>query len=117
MAWCCHGVLTLMARHPAQKDMITRLAEQGEEAFQRIAEAFGGVKFVEAMNGMRERVDDMSKKIRSLDPLEKRVAELERRLDALSKPAAKTAKPKGSRSTAAGKSGSTRAKNSARKTS
>jgi hypothetical protein len=109
--------LSGMAKAPAQKDMITRLAEQGEEAFQRIAEAFGGVKFVEAMNGMRERVDDMSKKIRSLDPLEKRVAELERRLDALSKPSAKAGKPKTTRSTAAGKTSSTRAKNSARKTS
>jgi phage shock protein A len=73
-----------------QKDVITRLAEQGEEAFQRIAEVFGGARFVEAMNSMRERVDDLSKKIRSLDPLEKRVAELERRLDALSKPARST---------------------------
>jgi uncharacterized protein YoxC len=70
--------------------VITRLAEQGEEAFQRIAEVLGGARFVEAMNSMRERVDDMSKKIRSLDPLEKRVAELERRLDALSKPARTT---------------------------
>jgi polyhydroxyalkanoate synthesis regulator phasin len=69
-----------------QKDAITRLAEQGEEALQRIAEALGGVRFVEAMNSMRERVDDLSKKIRSLDPLEKRVTDLERRLDALSKP-------------------------------
>jgi phage shock protein A len=69
-----------------QKDVITRLAEQGEEAFQRIAEVLGGVRFVEAMNSMRERVDDLSKKIRSLDPLEKRVTELERRLDGLSKP-------------------------------
>jgi phage shock protein A len=75
---------------PKQKDVITRLAEQGEEAFQRIAEVLGGVRFVETMNSMRERVDDMSKKIRSLDPLEKRVAELERRLDALSKPARST---------------------------
>jgi acyl carrier protein phosphodiesterase len=105
-----------MAKAPAQKDMITRLAEQGEEAFQRIAEAFGGVRFVETMNGMRERVDDMSKKIRSLDPLEKRVAELERRLDALSKPAAKV-KPKATRSTAGRKTASTRAKSTARKTS
>jgi hypothetical protein len=70
-----------------QKDVITRLAESGEEAFQRLAEVFGGVRFVEAMNSMRERVDDLSKRIRSLDPLEKRVAELERRLDELSKPA------------------------------
>ena len=105
-----------MAKAPAQKDMITRLAEQGEDAFQRIAEAFGGVRFVEAMNGMRERVDDMSKKIRSLDPLEKRVAELERRLDALSKPAPKAAKPKTTRAAAASKT-SSRPKNSARKPS
>jgi phage shock protein A len=73
-----------------QKDVITRLAEQGEEAFQRIAEVLGGVRFVEAMNSMRERVDDLSNRIRSLDPLEKRVAELERRLDALSKPVRST---------------------------
>ena len=105
-----------MPKAPTQKDMITRLAEQGEDAFQRIAEVFGGVRFVEAMNGMRERVDDMSKKIRSLDPLEKRVGELERRLDALSKPAAKAAKPKTTRATAASKT-SSRPKNSARKPS
>jgi hypothetical protein len=74
-------------KNGGQKDAITRLAEQGEEAFQRISELIGGTRFVEAMNGMRDRVDDMSKRIRSLDPLEKRVAELERRLDALSKPA------------------------------
>jgi hypothetical protein len=69
-----------------QKDVITRLAEQGEEAFQRIAEVLGGVRFVEAMNSTRERVDELSRRIRSLDPLEKRVSDLERRLDALSKP-------------------------------
>jgi phage shock protein A len=73
-----------------QKDVITRLAESGEEAFQRIAEVLGGLRFVEAMNSMREGIDDLSKRIRSLDPLEKRVAELERRLDALSKPARAT---------------------------
>jgi uncharacterized protein YoxC len=75
---------------PVQKDVITRLAEQGEDAFQRIAELVGGVRFVEAINGLRDRVDDMSRRIRSLDPLEKRVAELEKRLDELSKPARST---------------------------
>jgi hypothetical protein len=87
-------------KNGGQKDVITRLAEQGEEAFQRIAEVVGGVRFVEAMNGMRERVDEMSKRIRSLDPLEKRVAELERRLDDLSKPA----RPATTRKTTASKS-------------
>jgi hypothetical protein len=99
-------------KNGGQKDVITRLAEQGEEAFQRIAELVGGARFVEAMNGMRDRVDDMSKRLRSLDPLEKRVAELERRLDALSRPAraattrkttstaAKSTKPAAKKSTA-----------------
>jgi hypothetical protein len=112
--------LSGMAKDPAQKDMITRLAEQGEEAFQRLAEAFGGVRFIEAMNGMRERVDDISKKVRSLDPLEKRVAELERRLDGLSKPAAKAKpkpKPKTTKAAAAPKAAPSRAKTTPRKTS
>jgi uncharacterized protein YoxC len=76
-----------MAKRKQQKDMITRLAETGEEALQRIAELPGGTRVVDAANALRERVDDLSKRVRSLDPLEKRVAELERRLDELSKPA------------------------------
>src|SRR3954469_12043655 len=95
-----------------QKDVITRLAEQGEEAFQRIAELVGGARFVEAMNGMRERVDDMSKRLRSLDPLEKRVAELERRLDGLSKPA----RPTTARKTTATTAKSTKPKPAAKST-
>ena len=72
--------------------MITRLAETGEEALHRIAELPGGTRVVEAANVLRERVDELSKRIRSLDPLEKRVAKLERRLDELSKPARSTAR-------------------------
>jgi hypothetical protein len=78
-----------MAQRKQQKDMITRLAESGEEALQRIAELPGGTRVVDAANALRERVDDLSKRIRSLDPLEKRVAELERKLDELSKSARK----------------------------
>jgi hypothetical protein len=96
-----------MAQRRQQKDVVTRLAEQGEEAFQRIAELIGGVRFVEALNPLRERVDELSRRIRSLDPLEKRVSELERRLDALSKPRA-------TRSTAARKT-TTRARSTPRK--
>ncbi len=76
-----------MAQRKKQKDVITRLAETGEEALQRLAELPGGARFAEAANALRERVDELAKRMRSLDPLERRVAELERRLDALSKPA------------------------------
>jgi hypothetical protein len=76
-----------MAQRKQHKDVITRLAETGEEALHRLAELPGGGRFAEAANALRDRVDDLAKRMRSLDPLERRVAELERRLDALSKPA------------------------------
>jgi hypothetical protein len=76
-----------MAGRRQQQDMISRLAKSGEEALQRLAELPGGSRFLEAANGLRNQVDELTKRVRSLDPLERRVAELERRLDALSKPA------------------------------
>jgi hypothetical protein len=76
-----------MARKKQQKDVIARLAETGEEALHRLAELPGGARFADAANALRDRVDELAKRMRSLDPLERRVAELERRLDALSKPA------------------------------
>jgi predicted metalloprotease len=88
-----------MAQRRRQKDVITRLAETGEEALHRLAELPGGTRVVEAANVLRERVDELSKRIRSLDPLEKRVAELERRLDELSKPARATRRRTSPRST------------------
>ena len=75
-----------MAKQNQQKDVITRLAETGEEALHRLAELPGGARFAEAANALRDRVDELAKRMRSLDPLERRVAALERRLDALSKP-------------------------------
>jgi hypothetical protein len=69
-----------------QKDVLQRLADSGEEALQKfIADLPGGSKVVGAANSLFARVDELSKRVRSLDPLEKRVAELEHRLDALSK--------------------------------
>jgi uncharacterized coiled-coil DUF342 family protein len=75
-----------MVQRKKQKDVITRLAETGEEALQKIAELPGGARLAEAANALRDRADELSKRMRSLDPLERRVAELERKLEELSKP-------------------------------
>ena len=76
-----------MAQRKQQKDVLQRLADSGEEAFQKfIADLPGGSKVVGAANSLFARVDELTKRVRSLDPLERRVAELERRLDALTKP-------------------------------
>ena len=75
-----------MAQAKQQKDVITRLAATGEEALQKIVDLPGGSRVLEAANALRDRVDELTKRMRSLDPLEKRVSEIERRLDELSKP-------------------------------
>jgi hypothetical protein len=69
----------------ADKDFVTRLADAGEEALQRLAELPGGQKALGAYNDLRNRVDDLSKKVRGIDALEVRVAKLEKELAALKK--------------------------------
>lgn len=69
----------------ADKDFVTRLADKGEEALQRLAELPGGQKAMTAVNDLRARVDDLAKKVRGLDTLEARVAKLEKEVAALKK--------------------------------
>ena len=64
-----------------QKDVITRLTEA-------ISDLPGSAKLTEAVQGVRDRVDELQRRVRSLDPLERRVTELERRLDELTKKSA-----------------------------
>ncbi len=71
------------AKPAAEKDFVTRLADAGEEALQRIADLPGGQKAITAVNDLRARVDDLAKKVRGIDALEARVAKLEKELAAL----------------------------------
>lgn len=88
-------MVSLMATtRKSQKDVLQRLADSGEEALQKfISDLPGGSKVVGAANSLLARVDELTKRMRSLDPLEKRVAELERRLEALEKPKPAARKP------------------------
>jgi hypothetical protein len=69
----------------ARKDLLTRLTDAGEEAMHRLQDAPGGNRLTGVANSMRDRVDEMQKKVRGIDALEKRIVELEKRVDALSK--------------------------------
>ncbi len=60
-----------------------RLADLGEEAIQRIGSAPGGDRVLAAMAGTRDRLDDLQKRVRGLEDLDKRVVSIERRLDKL----------------------------------
>lgn len=98
-----------MAQQNKQKDLLSRLSGVGEEAISRVAGSQATTRLIESVGGMRERLDDVQKKVRGLDALEQRVAKLEKRVAELSKPKRATAAR--SRSTTARKktTGSTRA--------
>lgn len=75
----------------AGKDILTRLADAGEDAIARLSDAPGADRMLGAVNTLRDRTDEMQRRLRGVDELEKRVAELERRLDALAPKSATTA--------------------------
>jgi hypothetical protein len=84
------------------KDILTRLADAGEDAINRLAELPGGTRLVDAVHSLRVRMDEMQKKVRGIDDLERRVAALEQQVEALttgSKPRA--ARPAASSSSSA----------------
>ena len=68
------------------KDLLTMLADRGEEAIQRLSDAPGADRLLGAAQALRDRMDEMQKRIRGIDALEKRVAELEQKVEALSAP-------------------------------
>lgn len=68
-----------------RQDLLGRLADLSEEAIQRLAEAPGADRVFHALNGLRDRVDELQKRVRGLEELEKRLAALERKVDRLAK--------------------------------
>jgi len=74
-----------------EKDFVKRLTDAGEEALQRLGDLPGGQRAVTAFNDLRNRVDDLAKKVRGIDALEERIAKLEKDVAALKKPARRSA--------------------------
>src|SRR2546423_11471942 len=68
------------------KALLTMLADRGEEAIQRLSDAPGADRLLGAAQALRDRMDEMQKRLRGIDAIEKRVADLEKRVDALSAP-------------------------------
>lgn len=68
---------------PRQKNFVERLADVSEGAIQRLGSAPGGDKVVSTLGGMRERIDDLQRRVRGLEGVQKRVEDLERRVNKL----------------------------------
>lgn len=73
-----------MARAP-QKDVLSRLADVSEAAIQRLGEMPGGDRIAGAATTVRDRLDELQRRVRGLEGLEQRIAELERKVDQLTK--------------------------------
>jgi hypothetical protein len=73
----------MATKEKSTQDVIARLAGRGEEALNRLTDLPGGNAAVRAFNDLRQRVDDLGKKVRGIDELEKRITKLERELSAL----------------------------------
>lgn len=86
----------MATKQETEKDTLARLAGKGEATLQRLVELPGGTKAVQAFNDLRTRVDELGKKVRGIDALEKRVAKLEKELAALKR----AQKPKSSTTSA-----------------
>ena len=72
------------------KDLMARLADLSEGAIQRLSEAPGADRALQALKGLADRVDELQRRTRGFEELEKRV-------DGLTKP-----KPKPARKPASG---------------
>jgi hypothetical protein len=97
----------------ARSDLLGRLADLSEEAIQRLSDAPGADRVMGAMNSMRDRVDELQKRVRGLEDLEKRIAALERKVEKLGKSDAPAASSSGATKTTSTKSsGASRAKKS-----
>jgi hypothetical protein len=66
-------------------DLLGRLADLSEEALQRLGEAPGADRLLGALNALRERTDELQKRVRGLEALEERLSALERKVDRLAK--------------------------------
>jgi uncharacterized protein involved in exopolysaccharide biosynthesis len=78
---------------PKQQDLLARLADLSEGAVQRLSEAPGADRAVQALKSLADRVDDLQRRTRGFEELEQRLTKLEKRVDGLAKPSgARTAK-------------------------
>ena len=68
------------------RDLLTRLADAGEEALAKLADGPSAERVVAPVRALRDRVDELQRRVRGIDALERRVTELERRLGAVDAP-------------------------------
>jgi uncharacterized phage infection (PIP) family protein YhgE len=94
-----------MADARSGSDLLTRLADLSEGAIQRLSDAPGADKVAGTLNSLRERLDELQKRVRGLEDLERRLTALEKKVDRLSKNSSSGSARRGTRTPAAPEAG------------
>ena len=76
-----------MAQPQRKPDLIGKLADRGEDVVGKISDFPSAQRVVDAAAGLKEFADELQRRLRGLDELEKRVVALEKKVDRLVKPA------------------------------
>ena len=69
-----------------RQDLLGRLADMSEDAIQRLSEAPGADRALQALKGLGDKVDELQRRTRGFEELEKRLATLEKKVDSMAKP-------------------------------
>jgi hypothetical protein len=73
-----------------RQDLLGRLADLSEEAVQRLADAPGADRALQALKALGDKVDELQRRTRGFEELETRLSALEKKVSALSKSSART---------------------------
>jgi hypothetical protein len=68
-----------------RQDLLSKLADRGEDVVGKLTEMPAAQRLLDAGLQMKDRVDELQKKVRGLDALERRVVALEKKVDELSR--------------------------------
>jgi TolA-binding protein len=85
------------------KSPLDRLTSLGEEVLGKAQQNPAAHRLLQGAMQMKDRVDDLSKRVRGLEQMEKRLAQLERRLSKIEYTAKKKPPPSGAKKTTAAK--------------
>ena len=95
-----------------RNDLLGRLADLSEDAIQRLSDVPGADRVAGALTATRDRVDELQKRVRGLEDLEKRLGALERKVDKLTKSDSAPSASRSRKTTTTKSSGGSRAKQS-----
>ena len=72
------------------KDLLSRLADLSEDAIQRLSDAPGADRVLQALKGLGDRVDDLQRRTKGFEELERRLSALEKKVSGLAKSSSAT---------------------------